>query len=787
MKKTLRGLYRALGFFSLFLILGCQTDGGLEGLVSSVQETLDQAQTESAETSEEQTVSSSEPGTKTISKDFYSFLFDENDHLKELMDAGNFADADRLFVEQIKFFSPGGETSAPLLARLAEALKQQSLPAIENASTKINAFTWPVQLDQWPEVKDALQSAESSLSNYPGDGILNDSRFSVSEVDALRSKLSELQQTIRTDATPQFAKFDHFGDQSFFEIYPVELQTTEIISANYADLTIQLESAGTERLQAFSRNTGKQTLGDDRWAALGETYVKAYLREQGGEQDIAQVLGAMKAAKDAGFEPKVVSGLNIGFIEITSRTLLKEGQIDFPASIETDLPVLVSKADLDDALSSSNTKEFDYLVILDVALAKASRRVLSLKPIFSTFLAGYDKIDNPEYGVAQQNVEVAKINFNQASIQAAGYHGQGMAGAFSQLISGMARGSARGDLQKAMQNLASTPRTIDEPIYKKYAFKKAAIQARKMMTVHYYVIDRRKKRYFKSTFDVSEEERFSVAYNIMSEDPKSDDHTQEYDTEKEVDEFEKAEATVKLSQLIDHYLANRGETTKLTSLVTLRKEMLKQKNKSLATFKANTFDARPLNDPRFDNVVAIFTGKGALGSGFYIKPDVVLTNWHVVEEAKFVEMKLYDGRETFGKILGKDVRLDLALIKVQHKGKPVQFFSANIIDVGQTVEAIGHPKGHEFTITRGIISAVRKHSSINLPKGAGDEVLYIQTDAPINPGNSGGPLFLGDRVIGVNTWGLKKDVAEGLNFSVHYSEVLEFLREHLPGAQVLTN
>ena len=138
MKKTLRGLYRALGFFSLFLILGCQTDGGLEGLVSSVQETLDQAQTESAETSEEQTVSSSEPGTKTISKDFYSFLFDENDHLKELMDAGNFADADRLFVEQIKFFSPGGETSAPLLARLAEALKQQSLPAIENASTKIN-------------------------------------------------------------------------------------------------------------------------------------------------------------------------------------------------------------------------------------------------------------------------------------------------------------------------------------------------------------------------------------------------------------------------------------------------------------------------------------------------------------------------------------------------------------------------------------------------------------------------------------------------------------------------
>lgn len=101
------------------------------------------------------------------------------------------------------------------------------------------------------------------------------------------------------------------------------------------------------------------------------------------------------------------------------------------------------------------------------------------------------------------------------------------------------------------------------------------------------------------------------------------------------------------------------------------------------------------------------------------------------------------------------------------------------------MEAIGHPRGKEFTITRGIVSAIRKTFSINLPRGAGDEVLYIQTDTPINPGNSGGPLFLGDRVIGVNTWGERQ--SEGLNFSVHYSEVLAFLREHLPGAQVLTN
>ena len=154
---------------------------------------------------------------------------------------------------------------------------------------------------------------------------------------------------------------------------------------------------------------------------------------------------------------------------------------------------------------------------------------------------------------------------------------------------------------------------------------------------------------------------------------------------------------------------------------------------------------------------------------------------------KYVEMKMYDGQETFGRVLGKDVRLDLALVKVQSRGKPVRFYTKNTIDPGSTVEAIGHPKRQEFSITRGIVSAIRKHFSISLPRGSGDEVLYIQTDAPINPGNSGGPLFFEDNVIGVNTWGKSKSISEGLNFSVHYSEVLNFLKEHLPGFQVLKN
>ena len=180
-----------------------------------------------------------------------------------------------------------------------------------------------------------------------------------------------------------------------------------------------------------------------------------------------------------------------------------------------------------------------------------------------------------------------------------------------------------------------------------------------------------------------------------------------------------------------------------------------------------------------------------MGSGFFVKPDTVLTNWHVVEDAKFVEMKMYDGQETFGRILVSDVRLDLALIKVQSRGKPVQLYKEKKLDLGKTVEAIGHPKGLNFSITRGVISAIRKGQGFDQPKQSGrvsaprnvggEEVLYIQTDAAINKGNSGGPLYLGDKVIGVNVLAGIKSKSEGLNFAVHYSEVLNFLRDNLPG------
>ena len=141
----------------------------------------------------------------------------------------------------------------------------------------------------------------------------------------------------------------------------------------------------------------------------------------------------------------------------------------------------------------------------------------------------------------------------------------------------------------------------------------------------------------------------------------------------------------------------------------------------------------------------------SLGSGFVIdgKEGIVVTNNHVIEGADEIVVNFHDGSKLkVEKVLGKDTKTDLAVLKVTPK-KPlasVAFGSSNKIRVGDWVMAIGNPFGLGGSVTLGIISA--KQRDIN--SGLYDD--YLQTDAAINKGNSGGPLFNMDgEVIGVNT------------------------------------
>lgn len=159
------------------------------------------------------------------------------------------------------------------------------------------------------------------------------------------------------------------------------------------------------------------------------------------------------------------------------------------------------------------------------------------------------------------------------------------------------------------------------------------------------------------------------------------------------------------------------------------------------------------------------------GSGFIISSDgLILTNAHVVREAKEVTVKLNDRREFAAKVLGTDPTTDVAVLRIDAKNLPtVRLGDPQSLEVGDPVLAIGAPYGFEQTATSGIVSAKGR----SLPGDA--MVPFIQTDAAVNPGNSGGPLFDGTgAVVGINAQIYSQTGGfQGLSFSIPINVALK--------------
>ena len=152
----------------------------------------------------------------------------------------------------------------------------------------------------------------------------------------------------------------------------------------------------------------------------------------------------------------------------------------------------------------------------------------------------------------------------------------------------------------------------------------------------------------------------------------------------------------------------------------------------------------------------------SLGSGFIIdREGYIVTNNHVVENADKIKVKLSNGKEFDAKVIGRDPKTDLALIKIKGSEDlvPIKMGDSEAIKVGSWVVAIGSPFGLEQTVTAGIVSA--KGRVI----GAGPYDDFIQTDASINPGNSGGPLLnMAGEVVGINTAIIAR--GQGIGFAI---------------------
>jgi serine protease Do len=163
----------------------------------------------------------------------------------------------------------------------------------------------------------------------------------------------------------------------------------------------------------------------------------------------------------------------------------------------------------------------------------------------------------------------------------------------------------------------------------------------------------------------------------------------------------------------------------------------------------------------------------AVGTGFIIDPaGYVVTNAHVVADADDVRVHLADERELKAEVVGRDPKIDVALLKIKGAGAlpAAPMGSSDKLRVGEHVLAVGNPFGLGHTVTLGIVSA--KARTI----GAGPYDDFIQTDASINPGNSGGPLFnWRGEVVGINT--AIRAGANGIGFAIPIDDVRDVLAQ----------
>jgi S1-C subfamily serine protease len=174
--------------------------------------------------------------------------------------------------------------------------------------------------------------------------------------------------------------------------------------------------------------------------------------------------------------------------------------------------------------------------------------------------------------------------------------------------------------------------------------------------------------------------------------------------------------------------------------------------------------------------------ESGLGSGFIFSSDgQILTNAHVVAQARRIRVTLADERSFDAGLVGADPDVDVAVVRIGADHLPVAEMHRAPLKVGQLVLAVGNPYGLNWTVTAGVVSALNR--TLDAP-GVRKMTGLIQTDTSINPGNSGGPLVDSQgRVVGITT--AMMPMAQGLGFSIPLDTITSAvarMRQHAPAA-----
>ncbi len=630
----------------------------------------------------------------------------------------------------------------PGAARLANASPAAVAVA---APSPLATVRWPAPPSEWRTIQTALQQART----VPG---------TENEVRALEAQM-------RAGAADAFARYALLTEPNFFSSYPVALDVAQFhrdnadAAARYVAFATSAELAEVHARYRDHLPNAARTELVTRHAALAAAEIAA--ARQRGTVAAARANGEVQAkARAAGLPMGASAAAPLTLVDLIATAPTQRG--GFPMALAANDGFPAERASLDLALSTPGN---GLLVVVAPGAARVTRTASNREAIDSEYKAGVRTVPNIEFQIAEVNLLRARQAVEREEVGQARLIN--LLGAFAPTTEGLAK--ARKEYDDALLTLGRTPQQVDEPVWRSYRFWRGTIGVQKAGMVAFHVLDRAGNAYFTGALDLRESRDFRLVYDLHADDRNRTQHLAGTGTERDVTAFEDAVVTVSLADVLR--AAEAMTPRPMPSAAELRAALTAAP--AVANTAAPRAAAPATGDRRFGSVVAIETPTGS-GSGFYVAPDLVLTNFHVIEGSRLVTVKQLSGADSVGRVIAEDSLRDLALVAVQTRGEPVLFRSEAALPVGATVEAIGHPKGLDYSLTRGVVSAVRDMEAAGVT--AGPRVRYLQTDTAINPGNSGGPLFLGDRVVGVNTWGLRE--TQGLSFAIHYAEVFDFLRRN---------
>ena len=482
----------------------------------------------------------------------YSLFHDQGDHLTDLIKAGQFEDAEQLFMtHKAGFFDQaGGLDRKPRMEKYAAELRQ--LADALNAPRKIQLKTLSRQLletveaphseARWAAWRASLQEARSAVAQYRAHPLLGLPIYQDASLSDIESAIARAEQHIQNRAIEVVLQNPPDLAASWLtHSYPVHIDINNLVNRQSARVLEMLSNKGKQDVVAFHRIFGNQ-FGDDMLRNVGDLLLDKHDLKGVGDSRLRQAMKAYQDVKALGLKPSTLRGLRVLYAERANHNELK-----FGSRLHPDIPLPTQTIEFD---SLSGKLDGNFLIILDIKKSEVQRKEGGLKRVRSQYLSGHRNIPNPQYAETKAAYERARSTHDNANSQNCSYD-RGMGCAIAKTILVATAGASMAEAQKKVY---STPEFLSEPIYRNYDYRTSKMEVKKTLSGKAYFIDLGALMYQVIPIELTDSTSFPLVHDLSAEDTQHASIVAAHKSEQDIDHYADQPMEIKLSTLVDTYL-----------------------------------------------------------------------------------------------------------------------------------------------------------------------------------------------------------------------------------------